>query len=418
MNYDVIVIGGGPAGISAAITAKQTGKKVLLIEKNRRIGKKLLITGGGRCNFTNISPSETFIANIPGNGRFLYSALNQFSNTDLIDFFKVKLNIDIKVEEEGRVFPSSEKSSKVVNSLVDYLKTIGVKVMYETTVNMIVTDSSKVTGVALNNDKIINGEAIILATGGLSYPETGSTGEGYKIAKDLGHNIKELFPSSVSLISEDLLIKNKGLQGLSLVDKELSLFDTNNKCIKKEFGDIIFTHFGLSGPAILRMSRSVTVYHKKNGKVPLKLLIDIFPKDTEEELIMKIKNLVSKNPKKNLFNGLKDLLPEKLLKYIINSNDFKFQNMNELNIKDIKKIINDTKKFSVNISDTKSINEAIVTGGGIDIKQVNPKTLGSKLIKGLFFAGEVLDIDAYTGGYNIQIAFSTGYVAGKSAINS
>lgn len=415
MTYDILVIGGGPAGIFAAITAKQFGRKVLLIEKNKRLGKKLLITGGGRCNFTNVSTQDSFIANIPGNGRFLYSALNQFSNTDLINFVKEKLNLEIIIEDEGKVFPSSGKSKTVVNSLENYLNNIGVEIIYESVVNKIITDNIKVTGVILKDNRRIKGKNVIVATGGVSYPETGSTGEGYELVKELGHNITELFPSSVSLISEDKYIINRELQGLSLLGITLSLCDTNNKCIKKETGDIIFTHFGISGPAVLKISRSVTILHMKNGKIPLKILIDILPNETEEELINKIKDLIFRNPNKNVYNGLKDLLPEKLLKYIIEINYIGTKKMSELSKKDIKKVVNYIKKFPVNITDSKSLDEATVTGGGIDVKQVNPKTLGSKLIKGLFFAGEVLDVDAFTGGYNIQIAFSTGYVAGKSA---
>lgn len=415
MNYDVIVIGGGPAGIFAAVSAKQSFNKVLLIEKNRKLGKKMLITGGGRCNFTNISSNDKFIANIPNNGKFLYSILNQFSNTDLISFVKEKLNIEIKVENDGRVFPSSEKSISLVNSLVNYLKDIDVEVIYDCKVEDILTDNSKNIGVLIKENKFIYSKAVILATGGLSYPETGSTGDGYSIAKKLDHKITDLFPSSTPLISKDLFIINKELQGLSLKNIKLYLSDTDNRCIKEESGDIIFTHYGISGPAVLKISRYVSISYKKNKNISLKLLVDIFPNKTEEELIDQIKALVNRNHKKNLLNGLKDLLPEKLLKYIININNMGFKRMNELTLKDMKKIINNIKSFTIHISDTKPIEEAMVTGGGIDIKQINPKTLESKLIKGLFFAGEILDIDANTGGYNLQIAFSTGYVAGTSA---
>lgn len=415
MNYDVIVIGGGPAGMFAALTAKKYSEKVLLIEKNNELGKKLLITGGGRCNFTNTATQDKFIANIPGNGRFLYSILNQFSNTDLINFVENNLKIQTMIEDDGRVFPISNKANSLVNSLKNYLIENNVEIIYECILEKIIIDNSKIVGILINNNRVIKGRTVILATGGISYPMTGSTGDGYQIVEKLGHLINEVFPSSVPLLSEDLFITNKELQGISLKDVKLYLYDENNKCVNKTAGDIIFTHYGLSGPAILKISRYVAISNKKELKTNFKLKLDIFPDKSEEELFSRIEALITNNRGKNIYNGFKDLLPEKLLNYIIKINDIRTNKMNEISVVDIKKIINSMKNFIIFISGTRSIDEAIVTGGGIDIKQINPKTLESKLINGLFFAGEVLDVDANTGGYNLQIAFSTGYVAGKSA---
>ncbi|MGD9678584.1 MAG: NAD(P)/FAD-dependent oxidoreductase [Vulcanibacillus sp.] len=417
MNYDVLIIGGGPAGMAAAIAAKQRGNKVLLIEKNIKLGLKMHISGGGRCNFTNICPIDKFIDNIPGNGKFLYSALNCFSNKDLIDFVEKDLKVKTSVEDHGKVFPASNKSETLIQALENYLDNIGVEIIYESSVIEIITDEIKVIGILLKGNRTIYGKSIVLATGGLSYSHTGSSGDGQRMSESLGHKVTQLFPSLVPLICSDFVISSKELQGLSLNNIELSLFNTDNKCVKREYGDMIFTHFGVSGPAVLKLSRNVSEIYKELGKVPLKLKIDLFPDETEDIILDKINNLIKEFPKKSTNNGLKDLLQDKFLRYIIKNENIELKKMIELNKNDINKIINKVKNFNLTISDTKPLEEAMITAGGIDIKEVNPKTLGSKLISGLFFAGEILDFDAYTGGYNIQIAFSTGYTAGISTNN-
>lgn len=413
--YDAIVVGGGPSGMFAAIGAKDENTKVLLIEKNNTLGNKMKISGGGRCNLSNTSDIDNLIKNIPGNGRFLYSALNQFSNNDVINFFENTLGVKTKVEDRGRVFPMDDNSKTLIDSLHSYLEKIGVDIIFNSTVKELIINNNKAEGVILEYNQKIIGRSIILATGGVSYPKTGSTGDGHFIAKAAGHHITDLFPSSVPLLSEDYAIKERLLQGISLRNVEISLYDSLNKLIKKEQGDMIFTHFGLSGPAILRISRYVYLTQLNNNK-PLKLLIDILPDIGEIELTDDITKIITENSKKQLFNGFKGLLPEKLLLVIINMiTDNPEKKLIELSIKEKQELVNLIKKFPVNVVGTKQLKEAIVTGGGINIKEINPKTLESKLIEGLFFVGELIDIDAYTGGFNMQVAFSTGFVAGKSA---
>lgn len=415
-HYDVIIVGGGPAGIFSAIAARSYGATVLLIEKNNHLGKKLLISGGGRCNLSNISPIEKFIENIPGNGKFLYSAFSQFSNTDLINFFEKQLGIKLKVEDRGRVFPAVNHSKIVVNSLTRHLEEINVKILFDGSVQRLLTKNGRITGVYLAGNQIIKGYTVILATGGISYPRTGSTGAGYNLAGELGHRVTELFPASVPLNSDDEIIKDKLLQGLSLRNIELSLYNQFGKQLNREKGDMIFTHFGLSGPAVFRISRYVALALRENENIALKINIDLFPDLSNVQLHDKIAAIVKGNPQKNLLNGFNGLLPEKLLRAIIKKlPSIKNKKMVELNEKDINTFVCLQKGFAITISGTRPIAEATVTGGGISIKDVDPKTFSSKLINGLFIVGELLDIDGHTGGYNIQTAFTTGYVAGKSA---
>lgn len=416
MEYDVVVIGGGPSGIFAAIAARKHGSKVLLIEKNNKLAKKMGISGGGRCNLTNSSSIEKIIENIPGNGRFLYSSLNQFSNSDTIIFFEKELGVKTKVEDNGRVFPESDSSSTLIEALNNFLIEIGVEILYNTEVVELLTIDKIIVGVQLSNGFSIKTNSVILATGGLSYPNTGSTGDGYRIARNLGHQITELYPSSVSLISEDQIIKERLIQGISLKGIELTLYNPQGKKEKTEYGDIIFTHFGLSGPAALKISRNIHFIYKKYGIQPLELSINLFQEKNEEELYEMISDLIANNPKKSLLNGFQGFLPDKLLKVIFNKNSsFKDKKMIELNKNDLNYLITIFNKFTVNLVGTKPINEAIVTGGGVSLKDINPKTLESKIVKNLFIVGELLDIDAFTGGFNMQVAFSTGFVAGKAA---
>lgn len=416
MIYDVIVIGGGPSGIFAAIAAKKHGSKVLLIEKNNKLAKKMGISGGGRCNLTNSSPIEKIIENIPGNGRFLYSALNQFSNSDTIIFFEKELGVKTKVEDGSKVFPASDRSNTLIEALNKYLINIGVEILYNTEVVELLITDKKVEGVQINNGSSIKAKSVILATGGLSYPNTGSTGDGYRIARHLGHRITDLYPSSVSLISEDQIITDRLIQGISLKGIELTLYNPQGKKEKSEYGDIIFTHFGLSGPAALKISRNIYFMQKRYGVQPFELSINLFPEKTEAELYKLISDLIAYNSKKNLLNGFQGFLPDKLLKVIFNKNSsFENKKMVELNKNDLSYLITLFKNFPINVIGTKSINEAIVTGGGISLKEINPKTLESKIVKNLFIVGELLDVDAYTGGFNMQVAFSTGFVAGKAA---
>lgn len=415
MAYDVIVVGGGPSGMMAAISARLHGSTVILIEKNDELGFKMKISGGGRCNLSNTAPINELIENIPGNGRFLYSGLNQFSNIDVIKFFEEELKVKTKVEDRGRVFPVSDRSKTLIDALRNYLLNSGVKILFNSEVEDISIIDKSVKGVLLKDGSLIEGNKIILGTGGISYPKTGSTGAGLEIAKSLGHSISDLYPSSVPLLSDDNFITDKILQGVSLRNVELTLYDSNKKKVISEYGDMIFTHFGISGPVVYRVSRYVYLTQKKHNQSPLLLELDIFPQISSDELIKDLNTYIKNNQMKLTINGFTGLLPEKILTLIISEIGIATKKMVELNQKDLLKLVNLLKAFPINIVRTKPINEAIVTGGGVNIKEINPKTFESKIIEGLYIVGEMLDVDAFTGGYNMQVAFSTGYVAGKSA---
>ena len=368
----VIVIGGGPAGMLAAISSKRQGNQVFLLEKMNSLGKKLLITGKGRCNITNAIDISDFYKNIPGNGKFLYSAFQKFDNKDILNL----LNIKTKVERGNRVFPVSDKSQDVLNALIKNLQ--GVEIITNCKVEEILVEKNKVVGVKTNKGKI-NADKVILATGGVSYPKTGSNGDGYILAKKLGHKITEIRPSLVPLkAKENSLNICKKLQGLSLKNVSIKLID-NNKVIYDDFGEMLFTHFGL----------------------------------TEENLDSRILRDFEKEKNKSFKNSLNDLLPQKLIPVIINLSKIKEdKKINEITREERLTLVKLLKKFEIDILGFGNIDEAIITSGGIDTKEINPKTMESKIIKGLYFAGEIIDVDAYTGGFNLQIAYSTGYVAG------
>ena len=416
MKYDVIVVGGGPAGIFAAISAKHSGAKVILIEKNQSLGRKLLMSGGGRCNLTNTAPIQKIIENIPGNGKFLYSGLNQFSNLDLQDFFENVLNIRLKEEELGKVFPSSDNSRTVVEGLTKYLQAIKVEILYGEAVQELQIEDGRISGVQLAGKQIIRGSAVVLATGGLSYQHTGSTGDGYRLAVEAGHSLIQPFPTSVPLVSNDKIIKNKLLQGISLMDSELSLYDHQGKFLKAEKGDLIFTHFGISGPAALRISRYVSLALSKNADQNLQLRIDLFPELSTEQLFTKVMEQLERHPQKYVLNGLEGLLPERVLNTLAEEQStIKSTKTIEVSKKELRSLVNRMKGLTMAIEGTRPLNEAVVTGGGINTKEIEPKSFSSKLLEGLYIVGELLDIDGYTGGYNLQAAFTTGYVAGKAA---
>ncbi len=414
MRYDVIVIGGGPSGMFAAIGAKKKGAHVLLIEKNNNLGKKMLISGGGRCNVTNISSIEEIIENIPGNGKFLYSGMHQFSNKDVFHFFEDELGIPLKIEEKGKVFPQSDRSKTLINALATYLHKIDVEIMYQRNVKDILLQDKAIRGVILDDEEIISTESVVIATGGISYPKTGSTGDGFSLLTKVGHTLSEFFPSSVPIISNDPIIKDKVLQGIALREVRISLYN-GKKYVKSEIGDLLFTHFGLSGPAVLRLSRYVSIALKEGIIDPLKAVIDIMPSEREEELLQKINRLIKQAPHKIALNGLNGLIPDKLLHYILIKENIDQKRMKDLSSSDLMKLVDGIKRFSISIDGTRDIKEAFVTGGGVQIKEIYPKTFASKIINGLYVAGEVLDVDAYTGGYNMQAAFTTGFIAGRSA---
>lgn len=414
----VIVIGGGPAGMMAAITSAENGNEVILLEKNKGLGKKLLITGKGRCNITSSLPMEDFIKNTPGNGMFLYSAYNKFTNQDIISFLK-KQGLDVKEERGNRIFPVTDKSQDVLNCFEKKLKNLkNVKIMYEMPVSeILINEEKRITGVKCKNGTIINAEKVILATGGKSYPLTGSTGDGYEMAKKLGHRITKIKPSLVPLetYEQDL---HRSLQGLSLRNVKIKMVDTcKNKTIYEDFGEMLFTHFGVSGPVILSGSAHLVRYKNidellKNKKI--KLLIDLKPALTEEKLNDRILRDFEDFKNKNFKNSLDKLLPQKLIPVIIERSGINpDKQVNSITKQERIQIVKLLKEFEVTIKNFRRIEDGIITAGGISIKEVNPKTMESKLISGLYFAGEILDVDSYTGGFNLQIAYSTGFVAGE-----
>ena len=410
----VIVIGGGPAGMMAAITSAEQGNKVVLIEKNRVLGKKLSITGKGRCNITSSLNIDEFIKNTTGNGKFLYSAFNSYTNKDIISFIENQ-GIKTKVERGNRVFPVTDKAQDVVNCFEKKLKELNVSILLNTVVKDILTDNNKAIGVSTNNETI-KADKIILATGGKSYPLTGSTGDGYKFAKKLGHTITDLKPSLVPLVTYEEEI-HKSLQGLSLKNVEIRLFDiSKNKEIYNDFGEMLFTHFGVSGPIILSASSHLVRYKNINELLKnkqIKLIIDFKPALSRERLNQRILRDFEKEKNKSFKNSLDKLLPQKLIPEIINkSNIDPNKQVNSITKEEREKLLKILKQFEITIKEFRPIEDAIITAGGITIKEINPKTMESKIIKDLYFAGEIIDVDAYTGGFNLQIAYSTGYVAG------
>ena len=417
----ILIIGGGPAGMMSAISAKQKNSKneVIILEKNDRLGKKLLITGKGRCNITSSLNIEDIIKNIPGNGKFLYSVFNEFDNKDIISFLN-KQGLSVKEERGNRIFPTTDKSIDVLNCFIKKIEELKITVKYNTKAEELLIDNnneeSKIYGVKTNKGKILS-DRVIIATGGKSYPLTGSTGDGYTMAKKAGHSITELNPSLVPLETYEKE-ECKKLQGLSLKNVKIQIIDkTKNKIIYEDFGEMIFTHFGVSGPIILSSSAHLIRYKNikqlmKDKKILLK--IDLKPALEEEKLDNRILRDFSAEKNKQYKNSLEKLLPQKLIPVIIEkSNINKEKRVNEITKLERRKLVELLKGLEFYISKFRPIEEAIITAGGINIKEINPKNMESKKIKGLYFAGEIIDVDGYTGGFNLQIAYSTGYVAGR-----
>ena len=412
----VIVIGGGPAGMMSAIASAENGNKVILIEKMQSLGRKLLITGKGRCNITSSLSMDEFIKNTPGNGMFLYSVYKNYTNTDIIDFLK-RQGLEVKEERGNRIFPITDKSQDVLKCFTKRLKELNVEILLNQKVSEILVKDENVIGVKLQ-DKIINADKIILATGGKSYPLTGSTGDGYKMVEKLGHTVTKIKPSLVPLetFEKDTC---KEMQGLSLRNVEIKLKDIEkNKIIYEDFGEMLFTHFGVSGPTILSSSAHLVKYKNidellKNKKI--KLSIDLKPALSEEKLDERILRDFNEIKNKQFKNSLDKLLPQKLINIIIEKSGINPQKqVNEIKKEERRNLVKLLKNFEVTIKGFRPIDEAIITSGGINIKEINPKTMESKIVNGLYFAGEIIDVDSYTGGFNLQIAYSTGYTAGIS----
>lgn len=411
-----IIIGGGPAGMMAAIASAKEGNETILLEKNSSLGKKLLITGKGRCNITSSLDISDFIQNIPGNGRFLFSAFQSFTNIDIINFLKEN-GLEVKNERGNRIFPVTDRAMDVLNCFINEIKKNNVIVKTNSKVTKILIEENKVIGVELENNENIKCDKVILAAGGKSYPVTGSDGNGYNLAKKLGHNITEIRPSIVPLKADEYLCQ--AMQGLSLKNVKITIKDEEkNKKIYDDFGEMLFTHFGVSGPTILSSSAHLVRYKNidelfRNNKI--KLIIDLKPALSPEELDLRILRDWNELKNKEFKNSLDKLLPQKMIKTIIEISKISgSKRVNEITKEERLNLIKIIKEFTINIKGFRPIEEAIVTAGGISIKEINPKTMESKIVSGLYFAGEIIDVDAYTGGFNLQIAYSTGYVAGSN----
>lgn len=416
----VVIIGGGAAGMVAAIMASRNGHKVVLIEKMRSLGRKLSITGKGRCNITNATEIENFIKNVPGNGKFLYSAFNQFTNEDAIKFFN-EIGVKTKIERGERVFPVSNSALEVIDKLKKELDRQNVRIIVNTSVEEILIKEEmiedelvkSVQGVKINTG-VIECDKIILATGGKSYPTTGSTGDGYKFAEKLGHTIVKPKPSLVPVEVYEKDIKE--IQGVSLKNIGMKFVD-GSKTVYQDFGEMLFTHFGVSGPTILSGSahllRVKNIDEKlKNGSITVN--IDLKPALTEEKLEARIQRDFEKYTKKQFKNSLNDLLPGKLINYIVEKSGIPEEKQtDQITKEERKKLAKLLKNLEFKVKRFRPIEEAIITAGGVSIKEINSSTMESKKVKGLFFAGEIIDVDAYTGGFNLQIAYSTAYVAAK-----
>ena len=411
---NVIVIGGGPAGMMAAITAAEYGNNVTIIEKNSDFGKKLLITGKGRCNITSSLYMSEFIKNTPGNGQFLYSAFQNYTNTDIIDFLKNQ-GLEVKEERGNRIFPVTDKSIDVLNCFKSKINELKIKKLFNTRVQKILVQNGEVLGVRTEKE-IIQTDKIILATGGKSYPLTGSTGDGYLIVKNIGHKVTEIRPSLVPLVIYE---KNecKEMQGLSLRNVGIKIIDeSKNKLIYEDFGEMIFTHFGISGPTILSGSAHLVRYKEIDNLMKeqkIKLQIDLKPALTEEQLDERILRDFKEFKNKQFKHALDKLLSQKMIPIVIEKTKINEEKrVNEITKEERRNLVKVLKKFELTIKDFRPVEEAIITSGGINIKEINPKTMESRLVKGLYFAGEIIDVDSYTGGFNLQIAYSTGYTAG------
>ena len=427
----VIVVGGGPAGMMAAITASKQGHQVTLIEKMPSLGRKLLITGKGRCNITSSLDMSKFIENTPTNGKFLYSCFQNFTNQDIIKFLKEE-GLEIKEERGNRIFPVTDKSLDVLKCFTKKLKEQNMQVEYNTKVTELIVSETeseitnakkeqklKIDGVKTSkgvSEKIEKADKVILATGGKSYPLTGSTGDGYALAKKVGHTVTELRPSLIPLETYDIETCRK-LQGLTLKNVEITITDIEkNKKIYEDFGEMIFTHFGVSGPIILSSSAHLTRYKNnlekmKNKKIVLK--IDLKPALSEEKLEERVLRDFNELKNKQFKNSLDKLLPQKLIPVIIEKSSIpENKKVNEITKEERKKLVHLLKNYEIEIKGFRPIEEAIITSGGVSTKEINPKTMESKIVKGLYFAGEIIDVDSYTGGFNLQIAYSTGYTAG------
>lgn len=415
MQFQTIVIGGGPSGIMAAISASQFNQKVLLIEKKKGLGRKLKISGGGRCNVTNNLPYEEIIQHIPGNGKFMYSPFSIFDNQSIIEFFQSR-GLKLKEEDHGRMFPVSNRSQDVIDVLLQELHKNNVDIIEEQKVTDITQNDDHTFNVQLANQQSFQAKSVIIATGGTSVPHTGSTGDGYQFAQSLGHQITTLFPTEVPITSNEPFIKSKALKGLSLKNVGLSVLKQNGKKRITHQMDMLFTHFGISGPAALRCSQFVYKEQQKQKQQTIQMQIDAFPELNHDQLRQEIVHRLQQDKDKMIKNSLKGLIEERYLMFMLEQSEIPLDTtFHHLSNQQLAALINQLKGFTFNVNGTLPIEKAFVTGGGVSIKEITPTTMESKITEGLFLCGEVLDIHGYTGGYNITCALVTGYVAGYNA---
>jgi len=406
----VAIIGGGAAGLMAAVGALEKGVIPVIFERNKKPGIKLLLTGKGRCNLTNDLEIPDFVRNFHGNGSFLYSSLYNFSSQQLLDFF-AELNVPTKIERGGRFFPVSDKAADVVDALTDYITKKGAQIKCNARVEQLWIENGKLLGIKAAGN-FYNFTSVIIATGGLAYPKTGSTGDGYKLAKEVGHTIIDTFPSLVPLKTKEVWVKQ--IQGLALKNVQATAF-WNEKELGSEFGEMLFTHFGVSGPIILSLSRSI-VQTLKTKDGPIKLKINLKPALDSAQLDARLQRVFAESSNKQYKNTLDTLFPKSLIEPMISLSQIDPQKpAHQISKEERARFVKLIQNLELTITGFSSYDEAIVTAGGIHVKEVDPSTMESKLMKGLFFAGETLDIDGYTGGNNLQAAFSTGYLAGQSA---
>ncbi|MEG0874658.1 MAG: NAD(P)/FAD-dependent oxidoreductase [Clostridiales bacterium] len=409
----IIVIGGGPGGMMSAYAAAKNGHHVVLLEKNVRLGKKMLITGKGRCNVTNDAPVNELVKAMVGNGKFLYGAFSDFSSEDTMAWF-TDGGVPLKVERGQRVFPVSDISGDIVGCMERQLAKVGVEVKSQTTAGKIIVQDGVAVGVKADG-RIINADAVVIATGGVSYPRTGSTGDGYKLAQNVGHTIKPVFPALVPLVVKESYVGD--LEGLSLRNAEISI-KSNGKVLGKDFGEMVFTDVGMSGPVILTLSRICAKHFSEQPHEPLDLTINLKPALTEEQLDLRLQRDYDSYPKRNYSTLLQELLPKKMIPVFVQLSQIDpWKQGNQINKQDRKVILKLLRALPFTVVKCRPIEEAIITAGGVNVKEIDPKTMGSKKIHGLFFAGEVIDIDGVTGGFNIQAALSTGYRSGLGAAN-
>lgn len=405
----VAVVGAGAAGMMAAVTAARLGAEVTLFEKNDRAGKKLRITGKGRCNVTNDCSVQDFLSNVPTNPRFLYTALSKLSVEDVKSFFE-SAGVPLKVERGNRVFPVSDKAADIVAAMLGECKSAGVKVLFNKKVTEIRAEDGRIVAVRFSGGEL-ECDAVILATGGISYPLTGSDGDGLRFARRLGHTVTELRPSLVPIVEEGFLCRE--MQGLSLKNVGMKVIsDKTGKTVYEDFGEMMFTHFGITGPMVL----SASAYLPDIGKEKYTAEIDLKPALDEKKLDARLLSDFSKYSNKDFLNSLSDLLPQKMIEPVVRLSGIDGRKkVNSITREERAKLVEIIKHFKISLSHFRPVSEAIVTKGGVAVSEIDPRTMSSKLVEGLYFAGEMIDVDAYTGGFNLQIAFSTGYTAGESA---